>query len=271
MTGQRLCPQRLAAQAQQVGSGFAAASPFPHLVIDDFLPREQADQLSQSFPTPDQPIWADWRQRTGHQYGKQGTRNSDRFDLLSDRLYFSLLDFNSSVFLQFLQAVTGLDALLPDPYFQGGGLHQIVSGGILDIHTDFNDYQRLKLYRRLNVLLYLTEAWTPADGGELELWDGPPPEGAAWKQIAPKFNRLVIFRTDNSPSTDIPGNGSRAIAPADRLPSTTTQASRNRGSTTTPAPIFNRWCAKTCRSAPRNAPRIDPSCGSGHPGNGSGP
>jgi len=196
MTGQRLCPQRLAAQAQQAGSAFAAASPFPHLVIDDFLPREQADQLSQSFPTPDQPIWADWRQRTGHQYGKQGTRNSDQFHLLSDLLYFSLLEFNSSVFLRFLEAVTGVEALLPDPYFQGGGLHQIVSGGILDIHTDFNDYQRLKVYRRLNVLLYLTEAWTPADGGELELWDGPPPQGRCVKQIAPKFNRLVIFRTD---------------------------------------------------------------------------
>ena len=99
-------------------------------------------------------------------------------------------------FLAFLEQLTGIDALLPDPYFQGGGMHQIVSGGILDIHTDFNAYGRLKLYRRLNVLLYLTEAWTPGDGGELELWDGPPPQGNCVKQIPPMFNRLVVFKTD---------------------------------------------------------------------------
>ena len=196
MAGQRLSSERLSDQAQLAKQGFAAASPFPHAVIDGFLPAEQAQRLAADFPAPDHPIWADWRLRTGHQYGKQGTRNSDQFHLLPDSLYFSLLEFNSSVFLAFLEQLTGIDALLPDPYFQGGGMHQIVSGGILDIHTDFNAYGRLKLYRRLNVLLYLTDSWAAGDGGELELWDGPPPQGICVKQIPPLFNRLVVFQTD---------------------------------------------------------------------------
>ena len=196
MAGQRLCSGRLAEQAAQLRGRFATALPFPHAVIDGFLPMEQAERLAAEFPAPDHPIWADWRLRTGHQYGKQGTRNSDQFHLLPDSLYFSLLEFNSSVFLAFLEQLTGLEALLPDPYFQGGGMHQIVSGGILDIHTDFNDYSRLKLYRRLNVLLYLTDAWAPGDGGELELWNGPPSQGSCVKQIPPMFNRLVVFQTD---------------------------------------------------------------------------
>ena len=176
MTGQRLSPERLSDQAQLAKQGFAAASPFSHAVIDGFLPAEPAQRLAADFPAPDHPIWADWRLRTGHQYGKQGTRNSDRFHLLPDSLYFSLLEFNSSVFLAFLEQLTGIDALLPDPYFQGGGMHQIVSGGILDIHTDFNAYGRLKLYRRLNVLLYLTDSWAAGDGGGIGVvgWPATP-------------------------------------------------------------------------------------------------
>ena len=194
----RLDPQRLRQLAASASVGFAQAAPFPHAVLDQFLPAGHAAALASDFPKPDAPIWADWRQRTGHQYGKQGTRNSDQFWRLPDTLYASLLEFNSHVFLEFLQQLTGLDALLPDPYFQGGGLHQIVSGGILDIHTDFNDYRRLGIYRRLNVLLYLTEDWQPGDGGELELWNGPPPQGTCVTTIAPMFNRLVVFKTDKS-------------------------------------------------------------------------
>ena len=194
----RLDPHRLQQQAASAAADFSEAAPFAHAVLDGFLPQEHAEALARDFPLPEDPIWADWRQRTGHQYGKQGTRNSDNFNCLSDTLYTSLLEFNSSVFLQFLQQLTGLEALLPDPYFQGGGLHQIVSGGILDIHTDFNDYRRLGIYRRLNVLLYLTADWQAGDGGELELWDGPPPEGSCVKQLPPLFNRLVLFKTDKS-------------------------------------------------------------------------
>ena len=194
----RFDPNRLSQKAASVVDGFNVAAPFAHVVFDNFLPQAHASALARDFPVPQDLIWSDWRKRGGHQYGKQGTRNSDQFWRLPDYLYFSLLEFNSSTFLQFLQDITGLHSLMPDPYFQGGGLHQIVSGGILDIHTDFNDYRRLGIFRRLNVLLYLTSDWQEGDGAELELWDGPPPEGVCVKKIAPIFNRLVIFKTDKT-------------------------------------------------------------------------
>ncbi|MDC0302893.1 2OG-Fe(II) oxygenase [bacterium] len=194
----RLDPSRLSYQASSVVDGFNTAAPFAHAVLDDFLPQAHAASLARDFPTPQDPIWSDWRKREGHQYGKQGTRNSDQFWRLPDYLYFSLLEFNSSIFLRFLEDLTGLCSLIPDPYFQGGGLHQIVNGGILDIHTDFNDYRRLGLFRRLNVLLYLTSDWEDGDGAELELWDGPPPDGRCVKKVAPIFNRLVVFKTDKT-------------------------------------------------------------------------
>ena len=186
-----------AAQAPSLRRAFETAAPFPHVVIDNFLPAAHARFLSDAFPGPDDPIWLDWRKRSPHQWGKQGLGDSSRFGALDPRLRLALQEFNAAPFLKFLEAVTGVETLLPDPYFSGGGMHQILTGGLLDIHTDFNDYKRLKLFRRLNVLIYLNETWRPEFAGELELWSGSPKQGGVCVQsIPPLFNRAVIFSTD---------------------------------------------------------------------------
>lgn len=178
---------------------FKAARPFCHLVVDNFLPPEHARFLSHKFPHPDHPVWLDWRKRSPNQYGKQGPGDSSKFYLLDPEFRFALHEFNSSSFLQFLEKVTGIGKLLPDPYYSGGGMHQILTGGILDIHTDFNYYSRLQLYRQLNVLIYLNDDWRPEYGGELELWtSGTKTGGTRAKSIPPLFNRAVIFKTDKS-------------------------------------------------------------------------
>ncbi len=169
------------------------------MVVDDFLSEDDVRLLSETFPGPDHPVWLDWRRRSPAQYGKQGPGDSARFDLLDWRLRHALLEFNSDRFLAFVEGVTSIPGLLPDPYFTGGGLHQILHGGILDIHTDFNYYGRLNIYRRLNVLLYLTQDWAPSYGGSLEFWDGPPNSGGSRVgTIEPIYNRLVIFETDKT-------------------------------------------------------------------------
>ena len=54
--------------------------------------------------------------------------------------------------------LTGIDeVLMPDPYFSGGGLHEIKKGGLLKIHADFNKHPLTKLDRRINVLIYLNQ------------------------------------------------------------------------------------------------------------------
>lgn len=178
---------------------FRNASPFNHVVIDNFLPAEHAQFLSDRFPPPEHPVWLDWKKRSPYQYGKQGPGGSENFHLLDPEFKFALYEFNSSCFLSFLERLTGITKLVPDPYFLGGGMHQIVHGGILDIHTDFNDYKKLDLYRQLNLLIYLTEDWQPGYGGELELWNAGPSEGGVCaKSVPPVFNRAVIFKTDKT-------------------------------------------------------------------------
>src|SRR5438270_864536 len=78
---------------------------------------------------------------------------------------------HSPAALSFVETLTGIRGLLPDPYFEGGGLHQIVSGGFLKVHADFNYHRKLNIDRRLNLIVYLNKDWREEYNGHLELWD----------------------------------------------------------------------------------------------------
>ena len=106
------------------------------------------------------------------------------------RALFGLL--KSSIFVEFLEKLTGIDDIIPDPHFRGSGLHQTDPGGFLRVHADFNRYERYGLDRRVNVFLFLNEHWLPAWGGALELW--PRDVSRCETKIHALFNRLVVFR-----------------------------------------------------------------------------
>lgn len=181
---------------KELHSSYREALPFKHVVIDDFLPAMHVEFLASHFPPPEHPVWLEWKLRLPNQYGKQGVGDSEKFSLLDPAFRLALNEFNASPFLSFVEGVTGIEKLIPDPYFTGGGIHQILEGGILYIHTDFNIYEKLNLYRQVNVLIYLTDGWLPAYGGQLEFWDRSPWFcGQCVKAIAPLFNRAVIFKT----------------------------------------------------------------------------
>ena len=56
-------------------------------------------------------------------------------------------------------------------------------------------HPRLKLYRRLNLLIYLNKDWQEGWGGALELWDRTGQRCVL--AIPPVFNRAVLFDTSN--------------------------------------------------------------------------
>ena len=100
---------------------------------------------------------------------------------------------NSRKFLLFLETLTGIETINPDPYFMGGGAMSCGNGGFLNIHADFNFHHKLQLWRRCNVLFYLTPNWKDEWGGKLELWSNDKKEKVV--EIEPYFNRMVIFST----------------------------------------------------------------------------
>ncbi|MCB9262381.1 MAG: 2OG-Fe(II) oxygenase [Flavobacteriales bacterium] len=100
---------------------------------------------------------------------------------------------NSEPFLNFLSELTGIENLMGDPYFEGGGCHQIKPGGYLKVHADFNKHKLTNLDRRLNVLVYLNQDWKEEYGGHFELWNTEMTK--CEKKLLPLFNRMAMFST----------------------------------------------------------------------------
>ena len=170
---------------------YAAAQPFPHIVLDGLFPDALLDGVLADFPRPDDPAWSRFENPLEKKLG-----NYARLDETSEAIRRLLAALNGPEMLAFLEALTGIDGLIPDPYFGGGALHQIVPGGFLKVHADFNWHPKLRLDRRLNVLIYLNRGWKPEYGGALELWDRAM--GGPEKTILPDFNRTVVFSTTDT-------------------------------------------------------------------------
>ena len=180
--------------AEQYRAEYATNAPYPHAVIDDFLPEEVADEMVSVFPSPEAPYWLDWTKRDQvHHPRKQGIGNAERLENAHPFIHHVLSSLNSYQIVRFLEVLTNIECLLPDPHLRGGGLHQILPMGSLAIHADFNFNPHSKLFRRVNLLLYLNKGWKPSYAGELEMWNRDMT--ACIKKVEPLFNRAVVFNT----------------------------------------------------------------------------
>jgi len=174
---------------EQLAAQFQTAKPFPHVVLENFL-NPKPDEMAGVYPEPE---WPHWNKRNDYyQSGKMYCRDTDVLPPLISSMFYEL---SSPPFLRFLESVTGIDKLIPDPYYEGGGLHCSRPGGILTPHTDFHYYDRLGLFRRINLLLYLNPVWEESFGGCLELWEKGSTKPT--RIVIPRWGTCVIFRTDD--------------------------------------------------------------------------
>lgn len=192
-------PAKLQSLAEHERPKFLAAAPFPHAVLDNFIPQEIVDLLIQEFPTPEQIAWE------LHGSGDTPHTGDPRIEKIacSDERQFPAMtrhfvqQLNSATFITFLEQLTGIAGLLPDPSLQGCGLHSTGPGGRLMMHTDEDRHslagrERL-LHQRLNAIFYVNPAWREEYGGHLELWDFSARK--CHTRVLPIANRLVIFDT----------------------------------------------------------------------------
>jgi hypothetical protein len=70
--------------------------------------------------------------------------------------------------------------------------------------VDFNYQQERALHRRLNILVYLNEGWSPDWGGEIEMWDREVKTRLF--RMSPEINRCLVFET-----TEISYHGVRPV------------------------------------------------------------
>jgi hypothetical protein len=185
--GRFLPLERMNAIAESAHDSYVAAKPYPHVIFDNFFDPNLLDSILGEFPKPGEIPWQKFD--TVHEV-KLASASEASFGPATRLLLYHL---NSATFLHFLSTVTGIDNLIPDPRFDGGGLHQIVPGGKLAIHADFNKHRNFGLDRRLNLLLYLNKNWREEYGGHLQLWDRDMKRCEA--KVLPVFNRVMVFGT----------------------------------------------------------------------------
>ena len=173
---------------------YRQAQPFPHVVIDDFLPPSLLNGVIDDFRNHSNWGWDNSDYSKDHQVKKFFSPwNNDGDSTLPINTKLILNYFNSPEVISMLEKLTGIEGLIADPTLLGGGMHKIDSGGKLSIHADSRKHATTGNYRRINLLVYLNKDWNKEWGGSLQLWDKDM--ATMVQDIQPLFNRVVIFNT----------------------------------------------------------------------------
>lgn len=171
---------------------FQNNTPFHHIVLDRFVEGPIDKVVSEVNLIPNSDY--DFNEHAQVQIKKRGLSSVEKMPETTQKL---VAFFQSREMIEYLENLTGIKDLLPDPSLLGGGVHKTDTGGHLAIHADFNIHPHTGLHRRLNLLLFLNPKWKEEWGGHLELWDNEMTRCV--KVVSPILNRAVIFRiTDDA-------------------------------------------------------------------------
>ncbi len=165
---------------------YQSKTPYHYTCVDDFLPPEILRRVREE-------ALAMGEKASEHSSANEKLKtsyNPDRMPPYSKAVFQAL---NSRAFIQFLEKMSGIKGLIPDPYFKGGGIHRTNTTGFLSIHADFNHHSIMNLERRLNLLIYLNPDWKEEFGGSFEVWTDDMKTKVA--DFAPVMNRMCCFST----------------------------------------------------------------------------
>ncbi len=174
---------------REAAETYRARKPYPYGCFDNFIDPSILDRVRQEIRTlPEAETFFNSPQEK-----LKSSYQPERLPFYTRSLFYAL---NSRSFLAYLEELTGIEGLIPDPYFAGGGIHVVSNGGHLDIHADFNHHGKLNLERRINVLIYLNKDWREEWGGSFEVWNKEMTEKVA--SFVPLFNRMCCFNTGST-------------------------------------------------------------------------
>lgn len=169
---------------------YRGASPTRFFVVDEFLMPAFAREVAAAFPSFGAARGQGKEFARVNEDVKVQVTDASRFPEPIRLLHEALA---SPAFLDTISRVTGIADLRADPELTGGGMHIMGPSGYLGVHVDFNFLRARELFRRLNIIVYLTPDWRDEWQGCFELWD--PEVKRRVEAFAPAFNRCMVFNT----------------------------------------------------------------------------
>ena len=167
---------------------FNNAKPYKHIIIDNFLNEEYAEEIFKNYPTDLENWWKYWNPIEV----KYANDNINNMHPKIKELFYILSTDKITKLLSQLSSINNLEI---DPYLNGAGLHCHPRLGRLNLHLDYERHPILhNKERRLNIILYLTKDWKKEWHGDTQLWSKYVSECVVKAHI--KFNRAVIFQTN---------------------------------------------------------------------------
>ena len=174
-------------QASEIAKRYQDAAPFPYLVIDNFFSSDLLEHVAKELVAEDvkfSKVFSDDLQRN---------KTISTGDAVPPLISLLASKFAAPDLLRYLEEVTGLKRLLPDPYYntEYGYYHIVGSGGVLGSHVDHSHHGSLNIPHVLNLVVYLTQNWDEVQGGSLCLFDRSGKNVAA--RIPCVYNRAILF------------------------------------------------------------------------------
>jgi hypothetical protein len=159
-------------------------NPVPIWIFDDFLPTNIFNTATKEINFIS--VWTEFSNDYSKSLRKE-CRNFTDAPLIESLAH----SFNSNKTIKWIEELTGISGLIPDPHYLGGGLCRLSSQNKLDLHTDFPWNDRLRLNRKVNLILYMNERWDTEWGGDLEFWNNE--KTRCVQKISPLPNRLALW------------------------------------------------------------------------------
>ena len=167
---------------------YEKATPIEHIYIHDFFSNEDVESILEEWPSLDDTRWSSLKRMVD--YGVGNKLEISNLELMGHQTQQILLRLISEPFIKSLEYVTGIKNLKSDIELYGGGLVYTPSGGFLKVHADFNYYDKIKMYRRINIIIYLNEDWEESWNGNLEFWSE---DMQKVKSYPPNLNTAILF------------------------------------------------------------------------------